>query len=98
MGTRDVETEYFIPLVPHFSAELSNVNKVLYNNAAGIIILKCWLKSDALFVVRSLASLVLLYRTVFPRPFVTKKRKNFQQYVRFRAQPTVHPIGAPTLP
>jgi hypothetical protein len=34
MGSRDVETECFVPLVPHFSAELRNVNQVLYNDAA----------------------------------------------------------------
>lgn len=28
MGSRDVETECFVPLVPHFSAELRNVNQV----------------------------------------------------------------------
>jgi hypothetical protein len=38
--------------------------------------LKCWLKSDVLFIVRLLAFLVLLYYTGFPGVFVVKRKEN----------------------
>jgi hypothetical protein len=37
--------------------------------------LKCWLKSDVLFIVRLLAFLVLLYYTGFPGVFVVKRKE-----------------------